>query len=125
MELDRLSLELERSLEDARRLAERRGAALITLDHLLYVLLDRGGVLRPMSEKQGARCDRLLDQLTTRAAEDRANRKLDAGKRPIAGQALREVLGKAFDVADARGAAMVEAADFLAAALEHGDETVR
>src|SRR5215831_6272060 len=125
MELDRLSLELERSLEDARHLAERRGAALITIDHLLYVLLDRGGVLRPMAEKQGARCERLLDQLTTRAAEDRANRKLDAGKRPIAGQALREVLGKAFDVADARGAAMVEAADFLAAALEHGDETLR
>jgi ATP-dependent Clp protease ATP-binding subunit ClpB len=125
MELDRLSLELERSLEDARHVAERRGAALITIDHLLYVLLDRGGVLRPLAEKQGVRCERLLDQLTTRASEDRSSRKFDAGKRSIAGQALREMLGKAFDVADARGSAMVEAADFLAAAFEHGDETLR
>src|SRR5262245_30942729 len=125
MELDRLSLELERSLEDARHLAERRGAALITIDHLLYVLLDSGGVLRPVAEKQGVRCERLLDQLTTRSAEDRANRKLDAGKRPIAGQALREMLDKAFQVADARRSAIVEATDFLAATFEHGDETVR
>src|SRR5215813_10373896 len=125
MELDRLSLELERSLEDARHRAERRGAALITIDHLLYVLLDRGGGLRPMAEKQSVRCERLLDQLTTRAAEDRSNRKLDAGKRSIAGQALREMLGKAFDVADTRGSAMVEAADFLAAAFEHGDAALR
>src|SRR5262245_29555025 len=125
MELDRLSLELERSLEDARHLAERRGTALITIDHLLYVLLDSGGVLRPVAEKQGVRCERLLDQLTTRAAEDRSNRKLDSGKRSIAGRALRDMLGKAFEVADARGSTIVEAADFLAAAFEHGDETLR
>ena len=92
MELDRLSLELERSLEDARHLAERRGAALITIEHLLYVLLDKGGALRPIAEKQGVRSEHVLDSLTTRAAEDHSNRKLDAGKRPIAGQALREML---------------------------------
>jgi ATP-dependent Clp protease ATP-binding subunit ClpB len=125
MQLDRFSLELERSLEDARHLAERRGAALITVDHLLYILLDSGGVLRSVAEKQGIRCEHLLDELTTRAAEDRSNRKLGAGKRPIAGEGLREVLARAFDIADARGSAIVEAADFLTAACDHGDETLR
>src|SRR5215831_4054344 len=125
MELDRLSLELERSLEDARHLAERRGAALITIDHLLYVLLDKGGALRPMAEKQGVRCEHLLDYLTTRAAEDSSNRKLEPGKRPIAGQALREMLDKGFQVADARRSDMVEATDFLTGVLDHGEEALR
>src|SRR5215831_12192569 len=125
MELDRLSLELERSLEDARHLAERRGAALITIDHLLYVLLDKGGALRPMAEKQGVRSEHLLDYLTTRAGQDSANRKLEPGKRPIAGQALREMLGKAFQVAEARRSDIVEATDFLAAVLDHADEPLR
>src|SRR5215475_11435822 len=125
MELDRLSLELERSLEDARHLAERRGAALITIDHLLYVLLDKGGALRPVAEKQGVRCEHLLDYLTTRAAENTSNRKLEPGKRPIAGKSLRDMLDQAFQIADARRSDMVEPANFLAAALEHGDDALR
>ena len=125
MELDRLSLELERSLEDARHLAERRGVALITVNHLLYVLLDKGGPLRAIAEKQGVRCDHLLDYLTTRAAEDPANRKLEPGKRPIAGQVLREMLDKAFQVADARRSDMVESTDLLAALLDHADDGLR
>jgi ATP-dependent Clp protease ATP-binding subunit ClpA len=125
MELDRLSLELERALEDARHLAERRGNALITINHLLYVLLDKGGALRPMAEKQGVRSEHLLDDLTRRVAEDPSNRKLDPGKRPIAGQALREMLDKAFQVADARRSDVVEAPDILAALLDHGDEKLR
>src|SRR5262249_12982043 len=125
MELDRLSLELERSLEDARHLAERRGTALITVDHLLYVLLDKGGALRPIGEKQGVRCEHLLDYLTTRASEDRSNRKLDPAKRPVAGQALRETLDQVFQVADARGSDVVEATDLLAAVLDHGDDNLR
>jgi ATP-dependent Clp protease ATP-binding subunit ClpB len=125
MELDRLSLELERALEDARHLAERRGNALITSNHLLYVLLDKGGALRPMAEKQGIRSDHMLDELTRRVAEDPSNRKLDPGKRPIAGQTLREMLDKAFQVADARRSDVVEAADFLTVLLDHGDEKLR
>src|SRR5262245_20632560 len=125
MELDRLSLELERSLEDARHLAERRGAALITINHLLYVLLDKGGALRPVAEKQGIRCEHLLDFLTTRAADDPSNRKLEPGKRPIAGQSLREMLDKAFQVADARRSDMVESTDFLSALLDNADESMR
>src|SRR5262245_7976883 len=125
MELDRLSMELERALEDARHLAERRGAALITIHHLLYVLLDKGGTLRPVAEKQGVRCEHLLDYLTTRSAEDPSNRKLEAGKRPIAGQSLREMLDKAYQVADARRSDMVGPTDFLSAVLDHGDENLR
>jgi ATP-dependent Clp protease ATP-binding subunit ClpB len=125
MELDRLSMELERALEDARHLAERRGNALITANHLLYVLLDKGGSLRPVAEKQGIRCEHLLDYLTTRIAEDSSNRKLEGGKRPIAGQPLRDMLDKAYQLADARRSDMVQAADFLAAVLEHGDDNLR
>jgi len=124
MELDRLAMELERALEDARHLAERRGTALIAVNHLLYVLLDKGGALRPIAEKQGVRCEPLLDYLTTRA-DDSSARRLEPGKRPIAGPALRDMLDKAFKVADARRSDMVEAPDFLSAVLENAEEGLR
>src|SRR5436190_17708420 len=118
MDLDRLSLELERAIEDARHFAERRGEGLITVNHLLYAMLDKGGVLRSFAEKQGLRADHLLDFLTTRAAEDGSGRKLEAGKRPVAGKSLRDTLDKAFEVSEKRRSDVVEAMDFLAAVLE-------
>jgi ATP-dependent Clp protease ATP-binding subunit ClpB len=125
VELERISPELERGLEDARHFAERRGDAFISLSHLLYVMLDQGGALQPLADRQGAQCAPLLDALTARAAEERRGRGLDPGKRPIASKALRDFIDDTFGVADRRGAALVEPVDLLTAVLENGDETLR
>ncbi|MBO0859036.1 MAG: ATP-dependent Clp protease ATP-binding subunit, partial [Chloracidobacterium sp.] len=124
MELDKLSLELEHALEAARHFAERRGEAFITPVHLLHVMIESGGSLAAMAEKQNLDRAQLLDLLTARASEGRAAR-LEPGKRPIAGKALRELIDLAFDVAERRSSELVEPVDFLSAALEGGDESLR
>jgi ATP-dependent Clp protease ATP-binding subunit ClpB len=122
MELDKLSLEFERALEDARHLAERRGEAFITPVHLLHVMLDTNGALAAMAEKLNLSRARVLDLLS--ASEDRAVR-LEPGKRPVAGKALRDLIDVAFNVAERRNSELVEPSDFLTAALEGGEDGLR
>jgi ATP-dependent Clp protease ATP-binding subunit ClpB len=122
MELDKLSLEFERALEDARHFAERRGEAFITPIHLLHVMLDTNGALAAMAEKLNLSRARVLDLLSANA--DRAV-KLEPGKRPVAGKALRDLIDVAFNVAERRNSELVEPSDFLTAALEGGEEGLR
>jgi ATP-dependent Clp protease ATP-binding subunit ClpB len=124
MELDKLSLEFERALEDARHFAERRGEAFITPIHLLHVMLDSGGALAAMADKQNLDRRRALDLLVNKALEERGV-KLAPGKRPVAGRALRDLIDAAFEVAERRNSELVEPADFLTAALEGGEEGLR
>jgi ATP-dependent Clp protease ATP-binding subunit ClpB len=124
MELDKLSLEFERALEDARHFAERRGEAFISPIHLLHVMLDTGGALAAMADKQNLDRARSLDLLVAKALEERGV-KLAPGKRPVAGKALRELIDLAFEVAERRNSELVEPADFLTAALEGGEEGLR
>src|SRR5262252_3246016 len=124
MELDKLSLEFERALEDARHFAERRGEAFIMPIHLLHVMLDTGGALAAMADKQNMDRARSLDLLVAKASEERAA-KLAPGKRPVAGRALRDLIDLAFEVAERRNSELVEPADFLTAALEGGEESHR
>jgi ATP-dependent Clp protease ATP-binding subunit ClpB len=125
MELDRLSLDFERSLEDARHSAERQRNAFITPTHLLRVMLDKGGALRSLVEKQGAKWDRLLDALATKSSEENTERALEPGKRPVAGKLLREMIDHAFTAADRRRSDVVEPMDFLTALVENGDESMQ
>jgi ATP-dependent Clp protease ATP-binding subunit ClpB len=125
MELDRLSLDLERSLEVARDLAERRGEGFITPRHLLFVMFDRAGALRPPAERQGWRAQLILDYLTTTLSADVAGRKLEPGQRAIAGNSLREEIENAFHIAEKRQSEMVEPFDFVAGVLESKDEVLR
>jgi ATP-dependent Clp protease ATP-binding subunit ClpB len=122
MELDKLSLEFERALEDARHFAERRGEAFMTPVHLLHVMLDTNGALAAMAEKLNLSRARVLDLLS--ANEDRAVR-LEPGKRPVAGKALRDLIDVAFNVAERRNSELVEPSDFLTAALEGGEDGLR
>ncbi len=124
MELDKLSLEFERALEDARHFAERRGEAFITPIHLLHVMLDTGGALAAMADKQNLDRARALDLLVAKALEERGV-KLAPGKRPVAGRALRDLIDLAFEVSERRNSELVEPADFLTAALEGGEEGLR
>jgi ATP-dependent Clp protease ATP-binding subunit ClpB len=124
MELDKLSLEFERALEDARHFAERRGEAFISPIHLLHVMLDTGGALAAMADKQNLDRARSLDLLVAKALEERGV-KLAPGKRPVAGKGLRELIDLAFEVAERRNSELVEPADFLTAALEGGEDSLR
>jgi ATP-dependent Clp protease ATP-binding subunit ClpB len=124
MELDKLSLEFERALEDARHFSERRGEAFISPIHLLHVMLDTGGALAAMADKQNLNRAHALDLLLAKASEERAV-KLAPGKRPVAGRALRNLIDLAFEVAERRNSELVEPADFLTAALEGGEEGLR
>ena len=124
MELDKLSLEFERALEDARHFAERRGEAFISPIHLLHVMLDTGGALAALADKQNLNRAHALDLLLAKASEERAV-KLAPGKRPVAGRALRDLIDLAFEVAERRNSELVEPADFLTAALEGGEEGLR
>ena len=124
MELDKLSLEFERALEDARHFAERRGEAFITPIHLLHVMLDTGGSLAAMADKQNLDRGRALDLLIAKALEERGV-KLAPGKRPVAGRALRDLIDLAFEVSERRNSELVEPADFLTAALEGGESGLR
>jgi len=124
MELDKLSLEFERALEDARHFAERRGEAFITPIHLLHVMLDTGGALAAMADKQNLDRARALDLLIAKALEERGV-KLAPGKRPVAGRALRDLIDLAFEVSERRNSELVEPADLLTAALEGGEEGLR
>jgi hypothetical protein len=63
--------------------------------------------------------------LAASAAEEQQGRRLDPGKRPIAGKALRDIFDAAFDAADRRGASLVELVDFLTAVLESSDAPLR
>jgi ATP-dependent Clp protease ATP-binding subunit ClpB len=124
MELDKLSLEFERALEDARHFAERRGEAFISPIHLLHVMLDTGGALAALADKQNLNRAHALDLLLAKTSEERAV-KLAPGKRPVAGRALRDLIDLAFEVAERRNSELVEPADFLTAALEGGEEGLR
>jgi ATP-dependent Clp protease ATP-binding subunit ClpB len=125
MELDKLSMEFERALEAARELAERRGAGVITSAHLLHAMIERGGALSALAERQGAQREQLLDYFTARAADERSERKLEPGKRAVAGRALRDLIDRSFAVAERRGSELVEPVDFLTVILENGDQPLR
>src|SRR5262245_28344625 len=121
MELDKLSIDLERSLQEARDFAEKRAEKYITPKHLLYVLLDQRGILRAFAARQGAQPQLILDYLSAKSLDDDRGTGLEPGERAIAGAALREDIDRAFQVAEKRRSQVVEAIDVLIAVLEEGE----
>jgi ATP-dependent Clp protease ATP-binding subunit ClpB len=125
IDLDKLSSELEDALERARLLAEKRGQALITPFHMLYVLVESDGTLSATLEKAGVACHSLLDVLANRLNKVEGPHKLEAGRRPTASRALREMLEKSFRKMEERGAEMAEPVDFVLAAIESSEEDLK
>jgi ATP-dependent Clp protease ATP-binding subunit ClpB len=101
MDLNRLSMDLAAALEGARGAAARAGSAYIQPAHLLTTLLDTGGALAHLAPRLG------LDAAAARTAVERASGtdavRLEPGRQPIAGRALRDLLDAAFSLADRRG----------------------
>ncbi|HLW86636.1 MAG TPA: AAA family ATPase [Candidatus Sulfotelmatobacter sp.] len=125
IDLDKISNELEDALEQARLLAEQRQHGLITPVHMLYVMLDKGSPLAAMLEKSGVASVPLLDALSTRLNQGDGTPKLEAGKRPSASRALRDLIEKSFEKMTARGAERAEPIDLLSAAMESGDTATK
>jgi ATP-dependent Clp protease ATP-binding subunit ClpB len=100
MDLNRLSMDLAAALEGARGAAARAGSAYIQPAHLLVTLLDAGGALAHLAPRLG------LDAAAARAAVERVGTdavRLEPGRQPIAGRALRDLLDAAFSLSDRRG----------------------
>ena len=125
IDLDKISSELEEALERARLLAEQRQHALITPAHMLYVMLDKESPLAAMLEKSGVACPPLLDGLATRLNKSEGTQKLEPGKRPSASRALRELIAKSFEKMTARGVERAEPVDFLQAAIDSGETSLK
>jgi ATP-dependent Clp protease ATP-binding subunit ClpB len=125
LDLDKISSELEEALEQARLLAEQRQHALITPDHMLYVLLDKESPLAATLEKSGVACVPLLEALSTRLNKSKGTHKLESGKRPSASRALRDLIEKAFTTMETRGAERAEPIDLLTAALDSSDTALK
>ena len=123
MQLERLSPDLAAALEDARRRAERRGSGYIQPKHLLLALLDDGGALERALGPLGLRVALAFDAVG-RVAETPGAR-LEPGRQPLAGRALRDLLDAAERAADQRGYREVgPGVVLLAAARGTGGEVV-
>lgn len=116
MDLNRLSMDLAAALETARGLAVRRGAAYIQPRHLLAALLEPGGALQQLAGGLGLDAAAALGAVE-RAGDDGAAR-LEPGRQPIAGRALRDLLDRAAAVADRRGAGTVGPLEVAVAATD-------
>jgi ATP-dependent Clp protease ATP-binding subunit ClpC len=101
MELERLAPDLAAALEDARRRAASRGAGYIQPKHLLLALLDAEGALERALGPLGLRVALAFDAVTR--APDASGARLQAGRQPLAGRALRDLLDAAERLADQRG----------------------
>lgn len=131
LDLSLLSDAMERALEAARLLAERRKQSLIQPEHLLYTLLDRESSLYALLERNGIGCDALLDAMAIKV--NAGDSVLRAGRRPVASQALRELLEKSLERVRPTGApregecesAQVEPIDVLLAAVDLGEAALK
>jgi len=125
IDLNKLSDELEDALEHARMLAEQRQQAFISPAHILYVLLDKDNSLVAMLERAGVARTALLDSLAGQFNDHAANPQLEPGKRPVASQALRNLIEKSFDKMEARGADTVSPFDFVLAAIDSSEMNLK
>ncbi|GGG99000.1 ATP-dependent Clp protease ATP-binding subunit [Silvibacterium dinghuense] len=125
LDLSKISDELESALAGARVLAQERGQALIQPEHLLLLLLDgeRGG-LRGVLQKHPETAMSLLDALSRRA-DQLSTQRLEAGRRPLASQALRGLLTESFAIADKQGQPAAVPMNVLQAALMGSDGELR
>src|SRR5262245_42230745 len=106
-------------------LAEQRQQAFISPAHILYVLLDEDTSLAAMLERAGVARAAVLDGLATQFNGHTSERQLEPGKRPVASQALRNLIEKSFDKMSARGAETVSPFDFVLAAIDSSEDDLK
>ncbi|MEO6209302.1 MAG: AAA family ATPase [Gemmatimonadaceae bacterium] len=117
MDLSRLAMDLSAALESARRVAARAGSGYIHSRHLMQVLLDKGGALQHVAAQVKLDAAAALAAVE-RTPDERDATKLEPGRQPIAGRSLRDLLDRAFAVADKRGSSTVGALEVALAATD-------
>jgi ATP-dependent Clp protease ATP-binding subunit ClpB len=124
LDLSLLSDDMERALEAARLLAERRKQSLIQPEHLLYTLFDHESSLFVLLERNGVACGALLDALAMKV-NGAVSGVLEIGRRPVASQALRKLLEASLNRVSGRKNAFVEPLDVLLAAVDLGETELK
>ena len=117
MDLSRLSMDLTAALESARTNATRSGAAYIKPKHLLAVMLAPDGALAHVAgalSLDAAMASRFVADVADPGNEGT----LEPGRQPIASRALRDLMDRAFAVAEGRGARTVGPLEIALAAAE-------
>lgn len=116
MDLSRLTLELSTAIEEAQRLATRAAAAYIKPKHLFGALLAPNGSLGRMAGTLGVDAPmalRFIEDLPDPGNEGT----LVPGRQPIASGALRDLMERAFQYSERRGAHTVGALEIAIAAV--------
>lgn len=124
LDLSLLSDDMERALEAARLLAERRKQSLIQPEHLLYTLFDHESSLYALLERNGIACGALLDALAMKV-NGADGGTLEPGRRPVASQALRKLLEKSLERISGGKGLNVEPIDVLLSAVELGEAALK
>jgi ATP-dependent Clp protease ATP-binding subunit ClpB len=117
MDLSRLSMDLTAALESARTNAARSGAAYIKPKHLLAVMLAPDGALAHIAgplKLDAAMASRFVNDVADPGNEGT----LEPGRQPIASRALRDLMDRAFAVAEQRGGRTVGPLEIALAATQ-------
>ncbi|MBK8056897.1 MAG: AAA family ATPase [Gemmatimonadetes bacterium] len=117
MDFNRLAMDLSAALEDARSLAQRAAAAYIKPKHLFLALLGDGGALRRIGSAASLDVDMAV-RFVQNLADPGNEGSLEAGRQPIAARALRDLLDRAFVIAERRGTHTVGVLEVALAAVE-------
>lgn len=121
--LDQLSPDFESALERSRLFAETRGHAQIAPEHLLYAIVEAGGVFPLLLDRAGVSGSAVLGLLAQRL--NRINLpNMEPGRRPTASRALRELIEKSFLEMQSRQAERADPIDFVAAVVTSGEQAL-
>jgi len=117
MDLSRLAMDLSAALESARSHAQRKRLAYIHPKHLFEVMLDEGGALQRIAPSVKLDAGKALKAVQA-VPEEADAVKLDPGRQPIAGRALRDLFDRAFAITDKRGSHVVGILETTLAAVD-------
>lgn len=117
MDLNRLALDLSAALEASRSLATRDRASYIKPKHLFLALLTEGGALAQIASGIGLDAP-MAARFIAELGDVGNDGSLEPGRHPIASRALRDLLDRAFAVAERRGQHTVGVLEAALAAVE-------
>ncbi len=115
MDLSRLTVDLTAAIEEAQRIAARAGAGYIKPKHLLGALLAPNGTLGKIAPSLSL--DAAMARRFVEALPDPGNEGAVAGRQAIASGALRDLMERAFQLTERRGARTVGAIEVALAAV--------
>ncbi len=115
MDLSRLTVDLTAAIEEAQRIAARAGAGYIKPKHLFGALLAPNGTLGKIASSLSL--DAAMALRFVEALPDPGNEGAVAGRQAIASGALRDLMERAFQLTERRGARTVGAIEVALAAV--------